>query len=90
MRDDTTSYTQDDLNAVTRYLVSLVASDREEHQAAFLAVLEGNPYARLVAMAHLTAGLLVESPTENDEAMAAVFALSGRVADALPSETEED
>lgn len=83
MEKSTASYTREDLAAVTRYLVSLVYSDSAEHRAAFLAVTEGNPYSRLVALSHLTAGLMAESSTPPEEVVVAVFELSGRVADSL-------
>lgn len=83
MTDQPTTYTREDVAAVTRYLVALVDTDRDEHQAAFVAMLEGNPFARLVALGHLTAGLMVESETPPEQVVAAVFDLSGRVSDAL-------
>ena len=88
MNEPTTAYTPEDVAAVSRYLVALVDSDSDEHQAALLAALEGNPYSRLVALAHLAAGLIVESPTPPDEAVAAVFDLAGRVGDSLADEDE--
>lgn len=86
MHEPTSTYTPQDVAAVTRYLLALVDSDSDEHQAALLAALEGNPYSRLVALAHLAAGLIVESSTPTDEAVAAVFDLAGRVGDSLASE----
>ena len=86
MQEPTTAYTPEDVAAVTRYLVSLVDTDRDEHADALVAALEGNPYARLVALAHLTAGLIVESDTPTREAVAAVFDLAGRVGDSLAAE----
>lgn len=90
MNEPTTAYTHEDVAAVSRYLVALVDSDIDEHQAALLAALEGNPYSRLVALAHLTAGLIVESPTPPDEAVSAVFDLAGRVGDSLAAEGEDE
>ena len=83
MQEPTSTYTPEDVAAVTRYLVALVDTDRDEHADALVAALGGDPYARLVALAHLTAGLMVESSTPTDEAVAAVFDLAGRVSDSL-------
>ena len=88
MQEPTTAYTPEDVAAVTRYVVSLVDTDRNEHADALVAALEGNPYSRLVALAHLTAGLIVESDTPTREAVAAVFDLAGRVGDSLAAEDE--
>lgn len=86
MQEPTTAYTPEDVAAVSCYLVALVDSDNGDHTEALLAVLEGNPYSRLVALAHLAAGLIVESPTPPDEAVAVVFDLAGRVGDSLAGE----
>lgn len=90
MQEPTTAYTPEDVAAVSRYLVALVDSDSDEHQAALLAVLEGNPYSRMIALSHLTAGLIVESPTAPDEAVAAIFDLAGRVSDSLADEDDDE
>ncbi|WP_440219825.1 hypothetical protein [Dietzia sp. MNB45] len=89
MGSNSAQYTKDDLVVVARYLTALVSSDWEEHRDALAAVLAGNPYARLVALGHLSAGLMVESDTPPEQVVAAVFDLAGRVGDALADERDE-